>query len=57
MVALALSHGKNVDWEKVSSSHAQHPEEMKEFFSEAKKYASNVLDSSRANAFTCYAFV
>jgi hypothetical protein len=30
-VALALSHGENVDWEKVSSSHARRPEEMKEF--------------------------
>jgi hypothetical protein len=40
-VALALTHGEDVDWEKVSSSHARHMEEMKEFFSEAKKYAPN----------------
>jgi hypothetical protein len=42
-VALALSHGEDVDWEKVSSSHARHPEEIKEFFSEAKKYAPNLV--------------
>jgi hypothetical protein len=38
-----LSHGKVVDCEKVSSSYSQHPEEMKEFFSEAKKYAPNLV--------------
>jgi hypothetical protein len=43
MVALALSHGEVVDWEKVGSSHAQRPEEMKEFFMEAKKYAPNLV--------------
>jgi hypothetical protein len=37
-IALTLSHGKDVDWETLSSSHARRPEEMKEFFSEAKKY-------------------
>jgi hypothetical protein len=42
-VALALSHGENVDWERVSSSHTQRPEEMKEFFLEAKKYAFNLV--------------
>jgi hypothetical protein len=40
---LALSHGENVDWEIVSSSHARRPEEMKEFFSEAKKYTPNLV--------------
>jgi hypothetical protein len=34
-VALALYHGEDVDWEKVSSSHAGRLEEMKKFFSEA----------------------
>jgi hypothetical protein len=43
MVALALSHGEDVDWEKVSSSHARRPEEMKECFSKAKKYAPNLV--------------
>jgi hypothetical protein len=42
-VALALSHGKVVVWEKVSSSHARRPEEMKDFFSEAKKYAPSIV--------------
>jgi hypothetical protein len=41
-VALAMSHGENVDEEKVSSSHTRWPLEMKEFFSEAKKYLSNL---------------
>jgi hypothetical protein len=42
-VALAMSHGENVDWEKVSSPHALGPLEMKEFFSEAKKYSPNLV--------------
>jgi hypothetical protein len=42
-VSLALSHGKLVDWEKVRSSHTRCPKEMKEFFSEAKKYAPNLV--------------
>jgi hypothetical protein len=42
-VAMALSHGEVVDWEKVSLSHARRPEEMKEFFSKAKKYAPNLV--------------
>jgi hypothetical protein len=42
-VALALSHGKVVDWEKVSSSHPRCPKELKEFFSEEKKYAPNLV--------------
>jgi hypothetical protein len=43
MVSLDLSHGEDVNWEKVSSSHAGCPKEMKEFFSEAKKYAPNLV--------------
>jgi hypothetical protein len=43
MITLTQSHGVNVDWEKVSSAHAQRLEEMKEFFSEAKKYAPNLV--------------
>jgi hypothetical protein len=38
-IALTRSHGENVDWEKVSSAFARRPEEMKEFFAGAKKYA------------------
>jgi hypothetical protein len=41
--ALALSHGENIDWDKVSSSHARRLEEMKEYFSEAKRYAPNLV--------------
>jgi hypothetical protein len=43
MIALTQSHGENVDWEKVSSTYARRPEEMKEFFAEAKKYAPNLV--------------
>jgi hypothetical protein len=42
-IALVLSHGENIDWEKVSSSHARRLEEMKEYFSEAKRYAPNLM--------------
>jgi hypothetical protein len=34
-MALTLSHGEEVDWSKVSSSHALGPAEMKEYFAEA----------------------
>jgi hypothetical protein len=44
-IALTRSHGENVDWEKVSSAYARRPEEMKEFFVEAKKYAPNLVSS------------
>jgi hypothetical protein len=42
-VALAMSHGENVDWEKVSSSHARGPLEMKGCFAEANKYSPNLV--------------
>jgi hypothetical protein len=42
-IALTLSHGEDVDWEKVRPSHALRPEEMKEFFSKAKKYVPNLM--------------
>jgi hypothetical protein len=41
-IALMQSHGEDVDWEKVGSAYARHLEEMKEFFSEGKKYAPNL---------------
>jgi hypothetical protein len=41
-VALAMSHGENIDWEKVSSCHARGPLEIKEFFTEVKKYSPNL---------------
>jgi hypothetical protein len=43
MIALTQSHGESVDWEKVSSSYARFPAEMKEFFAEAKKYAPKLV--------------
>jgi hypothetical protein len=42
-ISLTQSHGENVDWEKVSSDYARRPEEMKEFFVEAKKYAPKLV--------------
>jgi hypothetical protein len=42
-IALTQSHGESVDWEKVSSSYARCPAEMKEFFAEAKKYAHKLV--------------
>jgi hypothetical protein len=41
-IALTQSHGENVDWEKVGSAYARRLKEMK-FFSEAKKYAPNLV--------------
>jgi hypothetical protein len=38
-IALAQSHGEEVDWEKVGSSHARLLSEMEEFFQKAKQYA------------------
>jgi hypothetical protein len=42
-IVLTRSHGENVDWEKVSSAYARRPEEMKEFFAGAKKYAPKLV--------------
>jgi CRISPR/Cas system-associated endonuclease Cas3-HD len=42
-IALTQSHGKSVDWEKVSSSYARRPSEMKELFVEAKKYVPKLV--------------
>jgi hypothetical protein len=36
-ISLAQSHGEEVDWEKVGSSYACPPTEMKEFFKRAKE--------------------
>jgi hypothetical protein len=35
-IALAQSHGEEVDWEKVGSSHARPLSEMEEFFKKVK---------------------
>jgi hypothetical protein len=41
-IALAYSHGEEVDWEKVSSSHGRPLLELLGFFEKAKKYAPDI---------------
>jgi hypothetical protein len=42
-IALAQSHGEEVDWEKVSSSRAHPLSELLGFFKKAKKYAPGIV--------------
>jgi hypothetical protein len=42
-IALAYSHGKEVNWEKVSSSHGRPFLELLGFFEKAKKYAPGIV--------------
>jgi hypothetical protein len=42
-IALAYSHGKEVDWEKVSSSHGRPLSELLCFFEKVKKYAPGIM--------------
>jgi hypothetical protein len=42
-IALAQSHGEEVDWEKVGSSYPCPPAEMKEFFKKAKGCAPRLV--------------
>jgi hypothetical protein len=42
-IALACSHGEEVDWEKVSSSRGRSLSELKVFFEKAKKYAPGIV--------------
>jgi hypothetical protein len=42
-IALAQSHGEEVDWEKVSSSHARPLSELLGLFEKAKKYAPGIV--------------
>jgi hypothetical protein len=42
-IALAQSHGEEVDWEKVSSSHARPLSELLGFFEKVKKYAPGIV--------------
>jgi hypothetical protein len=42
-IALAQSHGEEVDWEKVGSSHARPLSEMEEFFQRAKQYVPKIV--------------
>jgi phosphate/sulfate permease len=42
-IALAFAHGKEVDWEKVSSSRGRPLSELLGFFEKAKKYAPSIV--------------
>jgi hypothetical protein len=42
-IALAQSHGEEVDWERVSSSHARPLSELMGFFEKVKKYAPGIV--------------
>jgi hypothetical protein len=42
-IAIAQSHGEEVEWDKVGSSYAHHPTEMKEFIKVAKEYAPKLV--------------
>jgi hypothetical protein len=42
-IALAYSHGEEVDWEKVSSSRGRPLSELLGFFEKAKKYAPDIM--------------
>jgi hypothetical protein len=42
-IAVAQSHGKEVDWEKVGASYAVPLVEMMEFFKKAKEYAPKLV--------------
>jgi hypothetical protein len=42
-IALAQAHGKQVDWEKISSSRARPLSEMLGFFKKAKEYAMGIV--------------
>jgi hypothetical protein len=42
-IALAQSHGEEVNWEKVSSSHARPLSKLLGFFEKAKKYAPGIM--------------
>jgi hypothetical protein len=42
-IALAYAHGKEVNWEKVSSSHSRTLLELRVFFEKVKKYAPGII--------------
>jgi hypothetical protein len=42
-IALAQSHGEEMNWEKVSSSHAHPLSELLGYFEKAKKYAPGIV--------------
>jgi hypothetical protein len=42
-IALAQSHGKELDWERISSSHARPLSKLLGFFKKAKEYAPGIV--------------
>jgi hypothetical protein len=42
-IALTYTHGEEVNWEKVSSSHGRPLSELQVFFEKAKKYAPGIV--------------
>jgi hypothetical protein len=42
-IALSYAHGKEIDWEKVRSSHGRSRSELKAFFEKAKRFASGIV--------------
>jgi hypothetical protein len=50
-IALAYSHGEEVDWEKVSSSRGRPLSELLGFFEKAKKYAPGIMSISLLQQF------
>jgi hypothetical protein len=49
-IALAQSHGEEVNWEKVSSSRARPLSELLGFFEKAKKYAPGIVSTITPSA-------
>jgi hypothetical protein len=49
-IALALSHGEEVNWEKVSSSRARPISELLGFFEKAKKYVPGIVSTITPSA-------
>jgi hypothetical protein len=42
-IALSQSHGEEVDWEKITSSHARRLSELLGFFKKAEKYSPGIV--------------
>jgi hypothetical protein len=42
-IALSYAHGKEINWEKVSSFHGRPRSELKSFFEKAKRYAPGIV--------------
>jgi hypothetical protein len=49
-IALAYSHGEEVDWEMVSSSRGRPLSELLGFFEKAKKYAPGIMSTITPSA-------